>query len=71
MDYKKFELKVRMELLKREMTLTELANILGISAPYLSDIMKGKRDAKEQRKRIINILELEEWITKWLNWQNK
>lgn len=60
MDYKKFELKVRMELLKREMTLTELANILGISAPYLSDIMKGKRDAKEQRKRIINILELEE-----------
>lgn len=54
-----FGLLVRTELLKREITLTELANKLGISTAYLSDILRGRRDAKEQKQRIAKLLGLE------------
>lgn len=54
-----FGLLVRTELLKRELTLTELADKLGISTAYLSDILRGRRDAKEQKQRIAKLLDLE------------
>lgn len=54
-----FGLLVRTELLKRELTLTELAAELGISTAYLSDILRGRRDAKEQKQRIAKLLDLE------------
>lgn len=54
-----FGIKVRTELLKRELTLTELAAELGISTAYLSDILRGRRDATEQKQRIAKLLDLE------------
>ncbi|WP_305751862.1 helix-turn-helix domain-containing protein [Mammaliicoccus sciuri] len=55
-----FGLKVRTELLKRNMTNKELAKMLEISNAYLSDILRGRRDAFEQKKRIAKILDIKE-----------
>ncbi len=55
-------IKVRNELYKRKMTHGELANLLGISGPYLSDILNGSRrgkKAQEHVKHICTILEIE------------
>jgi len=55
------ELKVRSELYKRKMKHGELAELLGISGPYLSDILSGKRDgpkAQEHIKHIRKILSI-------------
>lgn len=58
-NYQKFELQVRNELWKKDMTLTEFADVLGITSQYLTDILKGRRKATEQRKKIRKILEIE------------
>lgn len=55
-----FGLKVRTELLKRNMSSKQLADMLGISGAYISDILRGRRDAFEQKKRIAKILEIKE-----------
>lgn len=55
------ELKVRSELYKRKMKHSELAELLGISGPYLSDIINGKRTgpkAQEHIKHIRKILSI-------------
>lgn len=55
------ELKVRSELFKRKMKHSELADLLGISGPYLSDIIGGKRNgpkAQEHIKHIRKILSI-------------
>ncbi|HCU9617823.1 TPA: helix-turn-helix transcriptional regulator [Staphylococcus aureus] len=57
-----FGLKVRTELLKRDMTNKQLAEMLEISSAYLSDILRGRRDAFEQKKRIVRILEIKEEV---------
>ncbi|KIH70044.1 helix-turn-helix domain-containing protein [Salinicoccus roseus] len=57
-----FGLKVRSELLKRNMTSKQLAEMLGISGAYLSDILRGRRDAEEQKKRIAKILDIKEEV---------
>ena len=49
------DLKIRNELWKRKMTMTELANLIGISGPYLSDILRGKRDGKKAQEHIESI----------------
>lgn len=59
MTFETFEVRVRNELWKRKMTAMQLAETIGISQAYLSDILKGKRDAPEQRKRISYILGLD------------
>jgi len=59
-NYQKFELQVRNELWKKDMTLTEFADVLGITSQYLTDILKGRRKANEQRKKIRKILEIED-----------
>ncbi|MBN6886208.1 transcriptional regulator with XRE-family HTH domain [Cytobacillus horneckiae] len=51
--------KVRSELFKRKMRQKELAEILGISNAYLSDIINGRKDgpkAQEHVKHIQKIL---------------
>lgn len=58
-----FGLKVRTELLKRNMSSKQLADMLGISGAYMSDILRGRRDAFEQKKRIAKVLEIKE-VTK-------
>lgn len=50
---------VRSELFKRKMSQKELANMLGISDVYLSDIIRGRKDgpkAQEHIKHICKIL---------------
>lgn len=55
------DLQIRNELRKRKMTLSELASLVGISSPYLSDILNGKRDGQKAQdhinsiKKILNI----------------
>lgn len=57
-----FGLKVRTELLRRNMTIKQLAEMLEISNAYLSDILRGRRDVFEQKKRIVKILEIKEEV---------
>lgn len=38
-----FEKQVRHALIDRDMTITDLANELGITISYVSDLLKGKR----------------------------
>lgn len=49
------DLKIRAELRKRKMTFGELAKMLEISGPYLSDILNGKRDGKKAQEHIETI----------------
>ncbi|MCT4583691.1 MAG: XRE family transcriptional regulator [Peptostreptococcaceae bacterium] len=53
-----FEKDVRKALIDKEMNLSELANQLDISLSYLYDILKSSRKAKNQRIKIIQILNL-------------
>ncbi|MFA1819041.1 helix-turn-helix domain-containing protein [Virgibacillus oceani] len=52
-------IRVRNELYKKKMKHSELAEMLNISSPYLSDILNGKRNgpkAQEHVKHIRKIL---------------
>jgi len=49
------DLKIRIELRKRKMTFSQLADIVGISRPYLSDIINGKRDGEKAKEHIETI----------------
>ena len=55
-----FEKAVRKALIDRDMKLTDLADAIGISLTYLYDILNENRKAEHQKKRIIEILELQE-----------
>lgn len=57
--YSDFGVKVRGVMLKKNITLTALAEQLGISTPYLSDILRGARDGKRHKERIAEILGIE------------
>ena len=46
---------VRNELYKKKMKHAELAQMIGISAPYLSDILNGKRTGKKAQEHIKHI----------------
>ncbi|MCM3179713.1 helix-turn-helix domain-containing protein [Cytobacillus horneckiae] len=47
--------KVRSELFKRKMRQKELAEILGISNAYLSDIINGRKDGPKAQGHIKHI----------------
>ena len=55
-----FEKAVRKALIDKDMKLTDLANHLGISLTYLYDILNNNRKAEHQKKKIIEILNLQE-----------
>ena len=48
-------IRVRSELYKRKMKHAELAKVLGISGPYLSDILNGKRTGPKAQEHIKHI----------------
>ena len=53
--------KVRSELFKRKMSQKQLAEMLGISSAYLTDIIRGRKDgpkAQEHIKHIRKILNI-------------
>ena len=51
-----FEKQVRHALIDSDMTMTDLANELGISVSYVSDLLKKKRENQEQLQRIKDFL---------------
>ncbi|WP_242260753.1 MULTISPECIES: helix-turn-helix transcriptional regulator [unclassified Bacillus cereus group] len=55
-----FGMKVRATLFAKNMQQKELANLLGISGAYLSDILRDKREAKNIRAKIVKILDMKE-----------
>lgn len=55
-----FGMKVRAKLFANNMQQKELANLLGISGPYLSDILRDKRNGKRIREKIVKILDIKE-----------
>lgn len=55
-----FGIKVKVELAKRNMNMADLAKLLEISQPYLSDIVYGRRKATDQKERIKKILNIKE-----------
>ena len=55
-----FEILVKSELVKKRLTITELAQQIGISIPYCSDVIRGNRDAQHIRKKICEILEIKQ-----------
>ncbi|MEC0037766.1 XRE family transcriptional regulator [Bacillus cereus] len=57
---KNFGKKVKMWLFVNGIRQGELAKMLNISSPYLSDILLGKREGKKVKEKINRILESEE-----------
>ncbi|MHB8061332.1 MAG: XRE family transcriptional regulator [Ruminiclostridium sp.] len=58
--YSAFGLDARTKMLEKKITLTALAKDLRISCTYVSEILKGTREGKGYKERIIQILEMEE-----------
>ncbi|MBC1482154.1 helix-turn-helix domain-containing protein [Listeria immobilis] len=58
-EHQRFAVAVYAKLKAINMKQSDLAKMLGISNPYLSDIINGKRDAEKVRKEIVEILEIE------------
>ncbi|EJR53677.1 hypothetical protein IIO_05923 [Bacillus cereus VD115] len=55
-----FGKKVKTWLIINDMKQKDLAEMLDISNPYLSDILLGKREGKKVRGKIMRILEVKE-----------
>lgn len=51
-----FGIKVKVKLAELDMTLSQFAIELGISQPYLTDILRGRRSAANQKKKIAKVL---------------
>ncbi|MCP8197130.1 helix-turn-helix transcriptional regulator [Listeria monocytogenes] len=58
-EHQRFAVAVYAKLKAINMKQSYLAKMLGISNPYLSDIINGKRDASKVRKEIAEILEID------------
>ncbi|EGP7937929.1 helix-turn-helix transcriptional regulator [Listeria monocytogenes] len=58
-EHQRFSVAVYAKLKAINMKQSDLAKMLGISNPYLSDIINGKRDALKVRKEIAEILEID------------
>ncbi|MBO0467901.1 helix-turn-helix transcriptional regulator [Enterococcus plantarum] len=52
------DLQIRNELRKRKMKHYQLAEMVGITPVYLSDILNGKRDGEKAQKHIRTIKEI-------------
>ncbi|AHA69928.1 helix-turn-helix domain-containing protein [Bacillus thuringiensis] len=55
-----FGKKVKTWLIINDMKQKDLAEMLNISNPYLSDILLGKREGKKVKEKITKILEIKE-----------
>ena len=54
-----FGKEVEKKLIDLEMTKGDLAKVLGITDPYLTDILKGTRLGREMKLKIAKLLELD------------
>jgi transcriptional regulator with XRE-family HTH domain len=55
-----FEKKIRHALIDNDMTMTELAKKLGISVPYVYEIVKGTRKSDKYVSLLMEILHIDE-----------
>lgn len=55
MSHEELSIRVRIKLREAGMTQVDLANYLGITQPYLSDILNGKRTGKKAREHVKHI----------------
>lgn len=53
-----FEKEVKKAFIDKDMTMGDLAEILGITLSYVSDLIKGKRTNKEQIQKIRDVLDI-------------
>lgn len=60
MAYTEFGIKVRVKMLRLGITQRELAQELGISPGYLSEILKGIKPGELYKDRILKYLGMEE-----------
>ncbi len=56
--YSDFGLEARSAMLKKGITMTALAKELGVSATYVSEILKGTRNGKNQKTKIAQLLDM-------------
>lgn len=54
--YTDFGMKVMIALLKKDMTIPELATQIGTSRQYLADILKGARPGNKIKPKIVEFL---------------
>ncbi|EQB34881.1 MULTISPECIES: helix-turn-helix domain-containing protein [Virgibacillus] len=47
--------KVKSEMYKQDITQKRLAELLGVSAPYVSDIINGRRTGKKAQQHVKHI----------------
>lgn len=57
-QYTSFGKEVAKALIDKDMDNVDLAREMGISSPYLTDILKGVRPAKKRKEQIAKILGL-------------
>lgn len=62
--YSEFGLKARMIMLQKHISGAALAKELGVSATYISEILKGTRPGNGKREQIAKILGIEEELTR-------
>lgn len=55
-----FELMIYEKVRKKNLSYTDVANMLGISKGYLSQIIRGKRKATKIKEKLIEMLERRE-----------
>lgn len=60
MNYTDFEIEARTIMLKKRITMTVLAQHLGISVSYVSDILRGGRRGVNYRDKIMEFLNSDE-----------
>ena len=58
-NYTQFGKKVEKALIDRDMDKKDLAEAIGISQPYLTDILKGTRNGGIRKKQIADLLEID------------
>lgn len=51
-----FEKRVKIALIKKDMTLADLARQMGVSRVYVGDLLKGRRQTPERINQIEEIL---------------
>ncbi|MEB5452826.1 helix-turn-helix domain-containing protein [Virgibacillus pantothenticus] len=61
MHYSEFGAEARKIMLLKGISMSQLAEDLGISIYYLSEILKGTRPGKKYKVEIAKILEMEEF----------
>ncbi len=57
--YTEFGVEARKIMLQKNIKMKDVAQELGVSVTYISEIFKGTREGKKQKPRITELLEME------------